>query len=247
MKKYLFFALILLSAFPAEGPAFHDIFIIWNVGQGQWLTGNLSDRCEHFDFGGEKFPLNKIKYHCSGKENHLQLSHWDFDHWGGLKRLIKIIPTLCHAPWPPLGLEKKLPGIAHTIPLCKKSLEPWYRPETNHINKKDLTSNDLSQIFIFQNQILIPGDSTNRMEKIWAANLTNLETKQIKVLILGHHGSKTSTSEALLQRLPRLKFAIATARESRYGHPHFVVLNRLRQHRIPILRTEDWGHIGLEL
>ncbi|MBK7961611.1 MAG: hypothetical protein IPK04_10715 [Bdellovibrionales bacterium] len=85
------------------------------------------------------------------------------------------------------------------------------------------------------------------MEKIWAANLTNLETKQIKVLILGHHGSKTSTSEALLQRLPRLKFAIATARESRYGHPHFVVLNRLRQHRIPILRTEDWGHIGLEL
>lgn len=247
MNKYLPFLLILLSPFPAEGPAFRDLFIIWNVGQGQWVTANQRNRCEHFDFGGEIMPMSKIKNQCSGKDNYLYLSHWDYDHWGGLKRLIKSIPNLCHAPWPLLTLGKTLPKIAHPIPLCKSPLEPWYRPEIDFVKQKGIVSNDLSQVFVFQNRILIPGDSTTRMEELWTANLRKLEKKRIQVLILGHHGSKTSTSEALLQHLPHLKLAIATAREARYGHPHSVVLHRLKNHRVPVLRTEDWGNIGLEL
>lgn len=247
MKKYFIFILITLTTFPAQGPTFRDVFIIWNIGQGQWLTANQETRCDHFDFGGEKFPLNKIKQQCFGKENHLHLSHWDYDHWGGLKRMVKLLPTLCHDPWPLLSLEKTLPEIARSIPLCGKPLVPWYRPGPEMIKKKKSTSNDLSQVYIFQNRILIPGDSTTLMEKTWASDLMNLERKRIHTLILGHHGSKTSTSETLLQHLPFLKLAIATARESRYGHPHFIVLDRLRRHRIPVIRTEDWGNIGLEL
>jgi competence protein ComEC len=248
MKKYFLFILIILTEFPAQGPSFRAIFIIWNIGQGQWLTAIQDNRCDHFDFGGEKFPLNKIKHQCFEKQNHLHLSHWDYDHWGGLKKLTKIVPNICHKPWPSLHEKKRLPESAAILSACKN--EPaalWFGPEKEILNKKGLTSNDFSQVFIYQNRILIPGDSTLRMEKIWASPSMGLNKKQIRILILGHHGSKTSTSENLLQNLPHLKLAIASARKSRYGHPHFVVTGRLQHHRIPILTTEDWGHIGLEL
>ena len=45
----------------ANAPLSETHFIIWNVGQGQWVTAVEFDRCLHFDFGGEFFQLKEIK------------------------------------------------------------------------------------------------------------------------------------------------------------------------------------------
>ena len=53
--------------------------------------------------------------------------------------------------------------------------------------------------------------------------------------------------QALLRKAASLRMAIASAREARYGHPHTLVKRKVRQRRVPLLRTEDWGTIHLEL
>ena len=74
------------------------------------------------------------------------------------------------------------------------------------------------------------------------ANLT-----EAQYLLLGHHGSRTSTSEQLLVGLPHLKLAIASSRHRRFGHPHLETQLRLKSHHVPLITTEDWVNIHLWL
>jgi len=101
-------------------------------------------------------------------------------------------------------------------------------------------SNEFSRVFVIEGQILAPGDSTHKEELLWAKTARSFP---IQLLILGHHGSKTSTSSTLLRNLPFAEQAIASCRKARYGHPHAEVLARLRQAGIAAISTEDWGSI----
>jgi competence protein ComEC len=103
--------------------------------------------------------------------------------------------------------------------------------------------NDTSTVIQIQN-FLIPGDSPSQKEKIWAKNI--LPNNKIEILILGHHGSKTSSSEVLISRLSHLKMAIASSRSKKYGHPHKKVIERLKKHRLNVIRTEDWGTLMIQ-
>jgi competence protein ComEC len=66
------------------------------------------------------------------------------------------------------------------------------------------------------------------------------------VLKVPHHGSATSSSEGLLSRVdPSL--AVVSVGPNFYGHPHREVLDRYRQHGIPLLRTDLDGTIVVRL
>jgi len=110
--------------------------------------------------------------------------------------------------------------------------------------------NLLSRVYLirgFKRSILIPGDSPAPAEKIWLPQLLPILNGQpIEVLILGHHGSYTSTSEDLLQKLSP-KVGIASARKRRYGHPHKIIEKRLRDYEASILSTEFWGTFIFQL
>lgn len=86
---------------------------------------------------------------------------------------------------------------------------------------------------------LFPGDSPRAQEKRWFPQAP-LDTR---ILVLGHHGSRTATSHQLVARLRHLKMAIASARFKKYGHPHIETKARLKQAHVPLLKTEDWGHL----
>ncbi|RAK22455.1 competence protein ComEC [Anoxybacillus vitaminiphilus] len=59
------------------------------------------------------------------------------------------------------------------------------------------------------------------------------------VLKVGHHGSDTSTSEALLKRIQPKIALISVGKHNRYQHPHETVIQRLQSYNITVLRT-DW-------
>ena len=64
------------------------------------------------------------------------------------------------------------------------------------------------------------------------------------VLKVGHHGSKTSTGQALLAAV-RPKIAVVSAgRRNRYGHPAQAVLDRLGLPDIRIYRTDRDGDVS---
>jgi competence protein ComEC len=171
------------------------------------------------------------------------LTHWDFDHLSGLQK-IKSWPQLCHEAWPAGSetLSARKTKLIQDLPACLKNESAEDFP-IFHIYNPVLTqsssSNGLSNVYL-ANNFLIPGDSTAQEEIKWMHNFLIQKTK---VLILGHHGSRSSTSKELLQHLPFLKMAVASQRWIRYRHPHPLVIKRLKTHGIPLVLTEDWGNL----
>ena len=69
----------------------------------------------------------------------------------------------------------------------------------------------------------------------------------VDVLKAGHHGSRTSSSGALLDAAtPALAVVSAGARND-YGHPHAEVLARLRARRVEVARTDLDGTVRVEV
>ncbi|WP_379966108.1 DNA internalization-related competence protein ComEC/Rec2 [Ectobacillus sp. sgz5001026] len=66
---------------------------------------------------------------------------------------------------------------------------------------------------------------------------------RVDVLKVGHHGSKSSTSEAFLQMLKPTTTVISVGKKNRYGHPHTEVIDRLKYHNVSIWRTDEGGAI----
>lgn len=69
--------------------------------------------------------------------------------------------------------------------------------------------------------------------------------RKTDVLKAGHHGSKMSTGEGLLQTASPTVAVISCGSGNRYGHPHEEVLDRLEEEEIRILRTDESGAIDI--
>ncbi len=91
--------------------------------------------------------------------------------------------------------------------------------------------------------ILLTGDISADIERAVVPRLT---PAPIRVLKVAHHGSRTSSSSALLESW-RPQFAvISCGRGNRFGHPTLEVLQRLEAIGATILRTDLDGQIELE-
>lgn len=224
----------------AEGTS-HEL-VIWNVGQGSWATEVLPDLCIHYDLGGEKDPSSQVLHHCRKKENFIFLSHWDWDHVSFAGKYSKLAAKTCLVRRPQGNPSPKKERLFKRIPICslKKTVSVQKLIRTLFKPWKGKSSNDRSEILFSSSfQVLLPGDSTKAQEKLWKI----FAPPGTRGLILGHHGSLTSTSPQLLDHLPKLQWAVSSARRKKYGHPHPKVAELLLRKKIPLLKTEDWGHI----
>lgn len=223
-------------------------FIVWNVGQGSWATLVRNGVCDHFDSGGEFAPQILIRKTCAHRSNRMHYSHWDWDHVSFAPTIQRLTNQICLSEIPAgEGSNKKKKMLAR-LKRCDQtpdqiqelSVTANARLESPGRKPKPLSSNEVSRIFTTSRE-LVPGDSIAKAERNWATKLVN--TNRLSLLVLGHHGSRTSTSPELLNHLPHLRQAVASARFRRYGHPHREVVARLRSRGIAVLRTEDWGSI----
>lgn len=87
---------------------------------------------------------------------------------------------------------------------------------------------------------MLTGDSPEKIEKyLISFGSTTLDADILK---LGHHGSKTSSSEEFLKAVSPQIAIISAGINNRYGHPHAEVTDRLNTLNIKTLRTEDFDH-----
>ncbi|MEK3853076.1 DNA internalization-related competence protein ComEC/Rec2 [Cytobacillus sp. FSL H8-0458] len=63
------------------------------------------------------------------------------------------------------------------------------------------------------------------------------------VLKIGHHGSKTSSTELFLAGVKPRIGVISAGRNNRYGHPHNDVMSRLNDYNVKVLRTDKQGAV----
>lgn len=92
-----------------------------------------------------------------------------------------------------------------------------------------------------ENSILLMGDAEKSLE--YRLLFEYLKSNILKV---GHHGSKTSTSEEFLLAVSPEFAVIQVGRKNRYGHPTQEVLDRLASVGAKILRNDLDGDVIME-
>ena len=105
-----------------------------------------------------------------------------------------------------------------------------------------ISNNESGLCVLFQREncdILITGDRNSYGEKDL---LRQIDLPDLEVLIVGHHGSKYSTSAELLEA-GKPDIAIISVGENSYGHPTNEVLERLTEFGCEVYRTDQQGTI----
>lgn len=88
--------------------------------------------------------------------------------------------------------------------------------------------------------VLVPGDMSGQGE---ARLLAHTQLPKIEVLVAGHHGSATSTTQPLLDEIQPETAIISVGKNNRYGHPAQETLERLALAGTNIYRTDLQGTV----
>ncbi|HEY4516144.1 MAG TPA: ComEC/Rec2 family competence protein [Candidatus Paceibacterota bacterium] len=91
-----------------------------------------------------------------------------------------------------------------------------------------------------ETEFLLTGDAPIKTENALIYLGSNLNADILKV---GHHGSKTSTSDLFVKAVAPEYAVISSGKENRYGHPTLEVLKILENNNVKILRTDTEGRI----
>lgn len=98
-------------------------------------------------------------------------------------------------------------------------------------------------ISVGEEDLLITGDMNAAAER---RLLTAYELPDLEYLVAGHHGSKFSTTDDLLDALDP-ETALISVGSNSYGHPAEETLRRLAEHGCTVYRTDLHGDIHLSI
>ncbi len=122
-------------------------------------------------------------------------------------------------------------GARLNILFPDRDTEGW---ETN-------TASIVARLAYGNNSFLLTGDSPIAIEKY----LSMIDGRNLKsdVLKVGHHGSRTSTSESFAGLVSPEYAVISAGKNNQYGHPNKEVLDILEKNKSAILKTYEKGII----
>jgi competence protein ComEC len=90
-------------------------------------------------------------------------------------------------------------------------------------------------------EFLLTGDAPKRIEEYLVRSYS--EYLESEVLKVGHHGSRTSTSELFLAEVSPQFAVISASADNSYGHPHVEVTDALFNAGVEILSTAEIGTV----
>ncbi len=261
-KKYIYIILIAIVIFIHTNIGYikNNPYITFiDVGQGDsslihlpYNKGNiLIDTGGVYNYDVSKDTINYLKSEGIKNIDYLILSHGDFDHAGSSLNLInnfKVDKVIFNND-SYNELEQKIIKV-----LDKKNIEYYKGLKKLNIdnyilqflNTKDYDNeNDNSNVIYlkFNNyKFLFMGDASTLTEKeiLNKYNLTNID-----VLKVGHHGSKTSSSENFIDVIGPKYSLISVGKNNRYGHPNKEVLENLKNSIV--YRTDLDGSIKFKI
>lgn len=264
-------SILLLALFNYLYPVFfnQNYLMFLDVGQGDSILIHSKDKTMLVDTGGvmnysrEKWQERKNKKSLTNyatipvlkklgirKIDYLVLTHGDFDHMGEALKLIKqySVEDIYLNQGNFNSLEKNvIKKYRHVYQIREKEKIVLGNINIVQINKEFSDENDSSSILLMyykNKKILLTGDASKKSEE-YILNKYNIG--KIDVLKIGHHGSKTSTSDELLEELRPSLAIISCGKNNRFNHPHKETIDKLKEYRIKYLRTDISGTIRIDL
>lgn len=251
-----------LNPVPASvvnAPLGDDFVRIIDVGQGDCIQISSNESNMFIDSGCPKSAdtlCKDLRKDGVRDVDLVLLTHLHDDHYGGLERMVArfftdklILPDLIKAgDTPSLIVDAKKSilaeegevftakrGIVVNVGDFEVTLLAYYPDEQNE--------NDRSVVAMAQmngKKFLLTGDASSKVEKRMIKDGINLDCDVLKV---GHHGSRESTSDELLNVSTPEYAAISCGTGNQYDHPHDEALKRLENHGVQTFRTDKSGDI----
>lgn len=240
---------IALLASWAEPVLYSTGITVLDVGQGQCIVLQCKGKTFLVDCGGDSdtrtadMAAQTLLSQGISRLDGLILTHTDADHAGAVENFLSRIAAdvLILPPVPietAVSADTELLFAAENLEL---SFEGGKITVYRGITEEKSNENSLCVLFETENcAILITGDRGSFGEQML---LRNADMPDVDILIAGHHGSKNSTSEALLQTVRPEIVCISAGRDNPYGHPAPELLNRLEDFGCQIYRTDLQGDI----
>lgn len=268
-RKLLLKLFFILLIFHFMIPLFsNNIYIkMLDIGQGDSILLHFNKKSILIDTGGVYSYKNneadgKIFYNIIlpafkslgiGKLDYLIITHGDADHMGEAIQLIENfkVEVVIFNCGEYNNLEKKLIKV-----LEKKKIKYYSCIKELNIDKNKLyflqtkeynNENDNSNVIYTEIEgyrFLFMGDAGVLKEK---DILDTYDISKIDVLKVGHHGSRTSTSELFLKKINPQIALISAGRDNKFNHPHDEVLKLLNKYKVKVFSTKEFGSITIDL
>jgi competence protein ComEC len=185
------------------------------------------------------------------------LTHAHPDHCGGLEAVIRSLPVgelwLSGRQWREecstrlfaAAVERRIPvrvaehyGGGRIGSMQLSLFTPRLRFKRSPLNNGSL----VVRVVDGESSALLTGDIERDAERMLVEEAGELRSDILKV---GHHGSRTSSSQLLLDAVRPRVALISCGAGNRYGHPNDEVVERLREHGTSILRTDLSGSVAI--
>lgn len=234
-----------------------------DVGQGNCTLlrcGGKAILVDSGEVGAAQTVINYIKNLGIDELNCVLVTHPHTDHMGAMTKILYefkiddlIMPEIPEEIIPTnKTYEKFLTAVSdnagnviaakpgETYSYGEMTLE-IFAPLRDYDNLNDMSA--VSRISYGDTSVMVTGDATTTVEKdLLKKNIDYSAT----VLNVGHHGSKTSSSEAWLRAVNPKYAVICCGENNDYGHPHSVITKRLEELGIEYFETDLLGTIVFE-
>ncbi len=236
----------------------------FDIGQGDAIFIQTPQRYQILIDGGPNSAiLEKLSQEMPFWDRTIDLiilTHPEHDHFGGLIEVLKrykidyilwtgvLRETAEYKEWKSLiqkeGAEIIIAKSGQVIKAGDAHFNILYPFESLEDQKlKNINNTSIVNNLVFrENSFLFTGDTFKSVERKLVNKGVFLESDVLKV---GHHGSKTSSSEEFIEAVCPKIAIIQCGKNNRYGHPYPETLAILKKYDIKVLRTDQDGDIKI--
>jgi competence protein ComEC len=258
-------ALLPIAAVPLPRPAEGELWLTaLDIGQGTAVVVQVADRTLLYDTGpaagqatdaGARIVVPWLQSVGVARPDVVVVSHLDDDHSGGAPSVLRALPPERFVS--SLPDEHPIVRSAARAERCRRgegwrwgeARFDWLHPADPPEPARGSPTNAQSCVLRVRHPaatLLLAGDVEAAQERR-LVELFGAHGLAADVLLVPHHGSRTSSTEGFVDAVSPRWAIVQAAYRSRFGHPHPAVVERYLRRGIELLRSDADGAIQLRL